>query len=727
MIKILLYCFKWLWIHAFVTIKSLGVFILDSRLRGNDSKRDANNVLSMPPPTPLMSSPRRRGSRSLKTLLLLIFTQLWIFTANADFGDSCTPPPISDSTGYLASSTAYGYLQKNIDMTTNISNGCTQDGQFLRFCIRNSIPSPVCQPVEMSLGDEVQLSSISSNPNIGSNPLLGDIKLKAELIENSLCLTMPTSRGVVPIVCRLYSSISNIPSVEGEVCKNLGASCYDGRTKSQSLLSFSGITVHCTRETLDKVFYVGNTCPAAEHDIEFTLLSPFPDFQIALKQAVTAALILYVMFYGFNLVMNNEYANLNKVSMFLLKFVFVVYFSIGFGWYYDSSGKQVSHNGVTETMLPFVLQMTSDFTKMIFLAGGSQGLCVYDPSKYQPGYEFYQVWDAIDCRIGYYLGMQLLYNIDASNIIGTGVTAANNTGNSIANFGSTGSNGLDALSDVGTLTFFAVMFGFFMSGNIIIVICGMIFCVVFVSVIFYFLSVYLVSMVTLYVMAYISPIFVPMLLFERTKSYFDSWVKIVVSCALQPAVVGGFIAMLLTMFDSIFYGNCEYLRHDYQVLDFNFSTFEIREPASEPEKCTNSIGYKLVKYYLGQGWETKSFIIFEVIKLSDFLNLGLSMVYLLAYIFIFYFVLQSINEFISDLTGGPSMGSVLISPTAFMDKAAAVAKSYMAGRLKDNNAYKAYRAVSGTRRAAPKVKEASDKLSKGSSEGASDKASGGGS
>lgn len=615
----------------------------------------------------------------IKLLILFLVIQLWMLNAKADFGDSCTPPPISDSTGYLVSNTAYGHIQKNIDMTTNIGNGCLEDGNFLRFCIRNSVPSPICQAVEMSLGDEVALSSISSNPNIGGNPLLADVKLKVELIGNSLCLTMPTSRGRMPIICRIYNSSAVITPV-AETCKNLGASCYDGRKKSQSVLSFSGITVNCLRETLDKVFYLGNTCPVAEQDIAFTLLSPFPDFQKALKQAVIAALILYVIIYGFNLVMNKEYANLNKVSMFILKFIFVVYFSVGFGWYYDSSGRQVSHNGVTETMLPFVLQLTSDFTETIFLAGGSQGLCVYDSSKYQPGYEFYKVWDAIDCRIGYYLGMQLLYNLASSNFLGAGNTAANNAGNSVANFGATGSNGLDALKDVGTFSFFAVMFGLFMAGNIIIVICGMIFCVIFVSVILYFLSVYLVSMTTLYVMAYISPIFVPMLLFERTKSYFDSWIKIVISCALQPAVVGGFIAMLLTMFDSVFYGNCEYLKHDYSAGDFNFSTFEIREPASEPEKCTNSVGYKLVKYYIGQGWETKSFILFEVIKLEDFLNLGLSLVYLLVYIFIFYFILKSINEFISDLTGGPSMGSVLVSPTAFMDRAASVARKYMDAR-----------------------------------------------
>ena len=51
------------------------------------------------------------------------------------------------------------------------------------------------------------------------------------------------------------------------------------------------------------------------------------------------------------------------------------------------------------------------------------------------------------------------------------------------------------------------------------------------------------------------------------------------------------------MYDSVFFGNCEYFRRDYNSSGINFSTFELREPASEPKKCTNSAGYKLIKYY----------------------------------------------------------------------------------------------------------------------------------
>jgi len=650
-------------------------------------------------------------------LIIFLFIKLGCYSAYANFGESCVNLPAVDNSGYLMNDTAYGYLVKNIDMTTNIQNGCTQDGNILRFCIRNNTTNPVCNPVAMNLGQVKKLQDISSNPDIGANPLLADIQVSVEVVDSNLCLMMSTSRGKMPVICRAYNSIIVNPGVEASVCQNLGASCYDGSSKSQSLLSFSGVTINCVRQTLDKVFYTGNGCSQTEDSIYFTLLSPFPYFQEAMKKSIGAALILYVMFYGFKVVLNNEYVHLNKVATFILKFLFVVYFSVGLGNYYDQTGKSVNHNGMTETVLPMLLQLTSDFTEIVFLSGGSQGLCNYDPSKYEAGYGFYRVWDAIDCRVGYYFGMQLLYNLGSAGFLSGGSTSAyGNIASSAADFGPPGTEGIEALKKPGMLTFFVVMFGFFMAGNIIIVLCGMIFGIIFLSVIFYFLNVYLVSMVTLYVMVYISPIFVPMLLFERTKGYFDAWTKIIVSCALQPAVVGGFVALLLTMYDSIFFGNCEYLRHDYNSSGINFSTFELREPASEPEKCINSTGYKLIKFYLGQGWEKKTLLIFEITTLSDFLDLALSMVYMVVYVFIFYFAIQSVNEFISDLTSGPNMSSVVVSPTAIMGEAKQAAEFIKAAASKDPQAAKA--AVSQEKKSetgGDKEGETSDKVSTGGS------------
>ncbi len=615
-----------------------------------------------------------------RQILLLIMHVALMFNATNvyanTFGQSCSALPLIDSTNYLIEDTAYGFIQKNIDMKTHVNDACLSSGDEFKFCIKNQNgDANVCTAVTMKIGDTSNLGDLSSNPDIGGKPSLTNIPLTVKVVESEICLTMPTSRGTMPLVCRnkAVSTPGTATETVDEICRTIGDSCYDGRKKSQSLLSFSGLTIHCLRDTLNKVFYIGNECPTFDDDITFTMLRPFPAFQNAMKMAIRGALILYVMIYGFKIVMNGEYAELNKIAMFVIKFIFVVYFAVGLGTKTLGDGSQVQHNGMTEFALPILVEMTSNFTEMVFLAGGSQGLCNFDASKYQSGYAFYKVWDAIDCRIGYYLGMQMLYNI-GTIIRSISGTVAEGAGSAI-DWGSGGGDGIEALEAEGSLTFFTVMFGFFMAGNIMIVIFGLMFVVVFMSVILYFLTAYLVCMVTLYVMAYISPIFIPMVLFEQTKGYFDSWLRIVVSCTLQPAVIGGFIALLLTMYDSAIYGNCEFQRYDYSAGEFNFSTFELRLPPVEVEKCTASFGYKLMHYYLGHGWEKQILILFEIVKIRDYLNTLVSLLYVVIYVLIFYFFIQFVNEFASDLTGGPSMASVTASPTAIIDKAINVAKA----------------------------------------------------
>lgn len=653
--------------------------------------------------------------RILLIQLLLLFAVPYSF---ANFGESCSIPPRGSNDDDLIKNTAFGYILNNIDMKTHIDNGCDIAGDEFNFCIREALEtgSP-CTPVQKTVGDSFPLRSITANPDL-LKPSIKDIMLTVSVLENNVCLTMPTSRGEKPIVCR----DAKPPVIEDglggdETCKNIAASCYSGSSKSQSLINFSGLTVQCLLETLNKVFYETNTCTPAEGDIALSALNTFPAFQQALKVSIRAALIIYVIVYGFKIVMNGEMAQLNKIAIFLAKFILVTYFSVGLGPVYYEAGQETRHNGVTEFVLPMLVQLTSDFAEIVFLSGGSQGLCVYDASKYQQGYEYYRLWDAIDCRIGYYLGMQLLYNVsgfirDASS------TTSPEVGTSTDFERVNNKDAIGAIESATNPTFFSVLFGFFMAGNIIMVICGLVFVVVFSSIILYFLTSYLVSLVTLYVMAYISPIFIPMVLFEPTKAYFDSWLRVTLSCALQPAVIGGFIAIILTMYDGAIYGNCEFQRYDYTFSEINFSTFELRLPSSEPEKCSDSAGYKLMKYYMGEGWDKVFVIIFVIRTIKDVLDLGTNMIYVLIFTFIFYFFVKNVNEFASDLTSGASMAAVTASPTKIMDMVMKGASFLNAARKGGGNKATAHKSAKGGG-------EAKDKARGGGTSSATDKFSGG--
>jgi type IV secretion system protein VirB6 len=570
---------------------------------------------------------------------------------------SCTPVPLDSSDNYL-STTAYGYITSNIDMQIYASNPCNRNDLSFNFCIYNPLQSsPPCEPVELQLGDTVALGAVSSNPDIGGNAFLSNIPLSvSQITETLICLTMPTSRGASPIACKSTEFVNPMPPPIEPDCSMIGKSCY-GTNLSQSLLRISGLTVQCVSDTLENLFFQKTTC----NNIEFTSLAPFSSFQQALTNAVGAALILYVMFYGFKVVMNHEYVNLDKVAGFILKFLFVTYFAVGLGPITFQDGKATTQNGMTQWALPFMKGAIADFAYMVYSSGGSQGLCQFDQKQYPEGYKYYALWDAIDCRIGYYLGMQLLYNT-SSIVTSLGGRVSNSETNSFSDQSQTGESGHSDLSAPDNFAFFTTMFGFLMSGEIIILICGVAFVIIFGSIMLSFISTYLVCLISMYAMAYVSPIFITMALFERTKSYFDNWLKITLSCILQPAILAGFISLLLTLYDDAVYGTCQFQRYDYTLGDNNFSTFELRIPNINPNDCTDSMGYKLFQAYKGGGWGRSILLLLSVDSLRDTLNFSVSMLYILALSFIFYHFSSSFAQFTSAITDGPALEAVIISP-----------------------------------------------------------------
>ena len=626
----------------------------------------------------------------IKLLFIVIkftVTMLPHFAYAINPSESCTLLPKVDDSGYLTDNTAFGFIQSNFYMKTHAAGACDAVGTEFKFCIKNKDGAEdFCKQVAIETGAQATLGSLTNNTDIVGKSFISNIVLSVSEIDEQLCLLMPTSRGPMPLICRDKTPAVPVEGEEGAageenmdptgVCKTIAKSCYDTGNKSQSLFSFSGMTVQCLRDTLDKVFYQGSDCtPTEDNEIQMKMLRPFPEFQEAMKLTVRGMLILYIMFYGFKLVTNVENASLNKVATFLMKVILVMYFATGFWGGKTADGLQTRHNGMNDFVLPILVELTSNFTEFVFAAGGAQGLCEFDKSKYESGYEYYKIWDAVDCRIGYYLGMQLLYNIGSvldplSSSVGAGADAG-----TPINQQEKPSGAPSVLDSIGMFSMFALMSGFLMAGNVVIVLLGLMFVIVFVSVVLYFISAYIVCMIMLYVMAYISPIFIPLVLFERTKNYYDAWLKIVFSCALQPAVIGGAIAMLLTMYDTAIYGNCVYQRHDYIVSATNFSTFELMLPATDPELCTGSFGYKMLQYSMGQGWQERILLMFSTHAIDDALNLGASLLYMMLYVIVFYYFMKSINDFASELTGGPNLAAVTMSPNMVIDKTIGLAQA----------------------------------------------------
>lgn len=668
----------------------------------------------------------------LKISLIICFSL--IFNCNnvkAGFGSSCALLPTYFSDKELEENTAYGYLLDNIDMKNHISGACSSDGELLKFCLhRPSGGEKICDIVSLSIGQSKIIKEISSDSLLQNNDIIGNIRLTAQRIEGLVCLTMPTSRGPMPIVCRdgINGDSSDDFSRFGEPqdsCKNISPVCYGQTVYSQSLFNFTGNAVLCLKESLENVFYRGSSCNSSSYKNLHSLTS-FSAFHTKFRTLITVILVLYCIFYAIKTALKASDAKMSDLANFLLRLGVIIYFAYGAQTGYMRKGQLTYPNAVTDYALPALTAAVPAFANIIFQAAGSQGLCSFDESKYKNDYGFYSLWDSIDCRIGYYFGMSFMYNMDFAGASNVKTPIKDNR-----------AAGPASLKEQGNLAFFTVLLGFVLAGNIIIVACGLVFAIFFLSILLYFFTSYVVCLMTLYVMAYISPIIIVMFIAEKgsiLRGYFDSFLKIILSCTFQPAIIAGFLALLLTMYDSAIFGSCEFQRHDYEASQRSFSTFELVLPEYNQQDCINSAGYKLLSYYNGYGWGKYNLILFEIYRIKDVLSLGVNLIYVLFFSVIFYYFSSSISRFAASLTEGPSMSAVTAAPTMLIDAAINGAKKlndWMKNSNQTNNDNKNSEGYS-PRRAGPQNagNEAQDKTSTGSnssssggSSEASDKAS----
>ncbi|MGI4775867.1 MAG: hypothetical protein ACRYE9_02915, partial [Janthinobacterium lividum] len=437
-----------------------------------------------------------------KSLISAILTVLYLLVSAseiaANFGESCSTLPTTSSDDYLRTDTAYGHLIGNIDTMTYVS-GCDPTTNEILFCFQNPplSSSPCSDPIKIELGESKTLGDINTSPSLGGNILLKDIILSVTQIGSYICLTMPTSRGQMPITCKASTTAGAVDS-STNVCQVIGNSCLNGHTKSQSPFNFSGMAVNCLKESLDNVFYGTDGCIS---DATRELLNPFAAFQQYLKVAIGAALVIYVILFGFKIIMDNKYADLNNVATFVIKLILVFYFAVGFEPLTNQNANQKTNNGMLDIALPLLSQITPDLAEIVLNAAGSQGLCFFDSSNYQPGYESYGLWDSIDCRIGYYLGMRVMDDT-ASIYQGLSSTQQGGTSNTPTGINSSDNTEISSLQNDESFRFFSVLFGFLLGGNVIILISGLIFAVIFISIILHFLTSYLICLVTLYAMTY---------------------------------------------------------------------------------------------------------------------------------------------------------------------------------------------------------------------------------
>ena len=421
-------------------------------------------------------------------------------------------------------------------------------------------------------------------------------------------------------------------------------------------------------------------------------VTSFPGFQHAMRNAVRSALMLYIILFGLKTVLGSEAPSKAEFFKMGAKFVLVMYFSTGININMNTNQDAVYSDGITTYMKPLFINGSSELANMVYSAGGSEGLCAYDESEYEAGYSYLALWDSIDCRMLYYIGL------DLSNIAGKSVIT---------------------LAMLGSPILLGLLLPAFFSFQLIFMVFSIIFFIFFLSVVIYFVNLTVISIILVSILIYLAPVFVPMVLFEATKGYYDGWLKLTASYALQPMIVAAYIAMMMTIFDQTMFGDCRFEKK-FVTLDLgstektNIPYFTICDPNSTDStyacssssttsastcasgdsdctdddnitKCKNSIGYYINPMKSGSSFtDGINAIFFEIYLLkgnvvSDMLT-GLITLCLFGYLF-FKFA-DMLSEFTGDLTGGASIGGAAGSPMAVvkaLGNAAMSAAKYAAG------------------------------------------------
>lgn len=598
-------------------------------------------------------------------------------SANCDFSQYRSISPES-SVFTLAS-----FVYQNINF--KCGNVCNTEDKGFNLCLKVKKSELCSDCIPIYIGPQSEFQSIRKlfdtsgvkkgrrDPILVTENAVKNIGFKVEHTDKISCLKIKTSYGDIPIVCKNISAdIDLIPQARSN-----NRICSLSTTNSRVPFNFSGRAIGCLKEALDKMFYADSIT----HDqvSSASILKPLSSFQRGMTVTVKAALMLYIIFFGIKMIFVERFFSLERLVTGVLQILIVMYFSVGLGPITNKDGKISYNNGMQDHFLPFLSSVTSELAHMVFSSVGSDSavggtkLCYFDPNKdYTPDARYYALWDAIDCRIGYYLGFRLLHNytVDRSKpslggkLVGSsiGTSANDDITKHLSNI-----NDGHALKKDDTFLVFPTLWGLLLSGEIIFFLVMLLFVIIFLTLFWRFMAVFITSLVNLYVMCYISPIFIPMVLFEKTKSMFNNWLHLTLSFALQPAIVAAFIALFVTLMDSITYKTCQFARYDYQQGNKILSTFELRVPdryiqdhslfddaynSDAAKICRESAGYRLVEYFNGKNWHQRIFLFFKAFVVypePDFLP---TMIVVLLFCGIFYYFFQEAHRFAAVITSG---------------------------------------------------------------------------
>lgn len=527
------------------------------------------------------------------------------------------------------------------------------------------------------------------------------------------------------------TDLSDYKYISGLTSAYFSSACINMAGDSQNVISFgtgfiagsarhfSAPVAQCAKETIENIFYnraghtackmlddspTNNNCPGGtlyKKGDQVLTRSFFSILQDHMRTIVKMVLTLSIAFFGIKILLGSGEIKKSNLLMYVLKIGLVMYFATGEAWqtmFFDG----VYGSSTVFSQMVFKVETAVDPAKRdgcqfgnIALTDGTK----VAQSTYPAGKEYLAIFDTLDCKITRYLGF------------GPEVSVANIVMIIVSGY------------LVGAVGIYLVLSLFFF---------GMLLIAATIRALHIFLS----SAIAIILMVYVSPLVIPLVLFEKTKGIFKGWVTQLISFSLQPMILFAYLAIFITLMDktligsATFYGqppfraiSCkEYCRDATGAVVNNPSCDLIGQKLVVPK--ADSIACMISLSGVGN-WPGLSLIGITLPFLIDFFSdhVREKIITLFKAVLLMYFLvtfMDEIPEISSQLLGGASLPSSKVNALDMLKGGIGIMQAIQKRALRSMNKY-APKAAVGARNAINKILEAGNK---GKSIGSAEKGSG---
>lgn len=421
--------------------------------------------------------------------------------------------------------------------------------------------------------------------------------------QDRLCVATKGFGGWIPVGCKfikepypisIYSDFMDLSAGGVNELENLSSlttcgtmgSCYKRAYEhSRTGIVMTGPLIECVKEMVAKLTISNAVC--SFDDVNTVLgsstryTSSLFMFQKHMHTAVSALLTIYIILFGFKMLLTGEAPPKSELTTFVIKFIFVVYFSVGININPDGGSELDRLDGMIQWAFPFLLGGMTELAGWMVSASPS-GLCDFTDVYYPDGLEHLQLWDTLDCKISHYLGLDVMQTMIVEN-------AQRHHD----------SSRFDILS-FPIPPYIFLLVPALITGNFMLISLALMYPLMVISVAAFVVNATVVCMISIVILGVLAPLFVPMYLFDYTKGYFESWVKLLISFLLQPMVAVVFLTTMMAIYDYGYYGTCK-----YETTDFSYggAKFTVTVDAGIAGGASATAGDRVVRYtYVDQNW-----------------------------------------------------------------------------------------------------------------------------